>query len=316
MQIVISLLKEPNNTMPLNDCFKVYNTESGGIRKLSLNGIGNPKNIARGTGMCYFGGYFYGACFAKEHRVGSKLIIKDIKKGTTELNHLSFSKAVHSITPFGSCGPYNMILANSTQNDCITIITTQNTKVITEDLFFDFLTKQERIQLDWSKEYEWDDLLHTNCVYQHGNTTFASMFLDYQYPSKLKEIKRWRKDSKKKNLGAVYNLTSQIPIVTECSQPHSIICDSHGNLVYCESGTFSISNINRAIGSTLEGFTRGLVEDREKGGYWVGLSYHRKFSTNIKGAMIQFVSYEMVPEKPIDLSQYGKEVYDLIEFVG
>jgi hypothetical protein len=64
----------------------------------------------------------------------------------------------------------------------------------------------------------------------------------------------------------------------------------------------------------LKGFTRGLCEDKWKGGYWVGMSYHRKFNTDINGATLQFVSYDMQAEDPIDLSTLGREVYDIIEF--
>lgn len=316
MQIVISLCKEPDTISDPNGHFAIYDTDKRKVLSfIEIKQFPELNNSTRGTGMCYHGNYFYGICLAKEHRVASKLVVIDIKNGTRTVNDLVLSKAVHSIHPYTMCGPYTMLLANSTQNDLITIITLDKTHVVTEDVFFDFLTPEERLKYDWACEYKHDDSFHVNCVTKFNGYTFVSMFLDYKLNgSKKIADKHWRRTETKSNLGIIYNLTAGTVMHNNCQQPHSLIWDAHGDLLFCESGTFSLINVHKHIGAKLNGFTRGLVEDKQKGGYWVGLSYHRKFSTTVQGAMIQFVSYDMGLEDPIDLSHLGKEIYDIIPY--
>jgi hypothetical protein len=314
MKIVISLLTDIKPTA-INKLFAVYDTKQQKlVHMLQFNnkGLKHINNLNGGTGMCYHNQYWYAACFAREHRVGSRLLIVDTNSGKATMNKLTFTKAIHSISPYGKCGPYTMILANSTQNDCLSIITTYKTNVLTEDVFFDFLHDKERIKLNWHEEYVYDDLLHTNCVYKNNGDIYVSMFLNHLYTdNKYKMIKHWRS---KKSLGIIYNLTKQQVLCEGLTQPHSIIINQFGELVFCESGSFSIVNASKNRKVKLKGFTRGLCEDKWKGGYWVGMSYHRKFNTDINGATLQFVSYDMQAEDPIDLSTLGREVYDIIEF--
>jgi len=113
--------------------------------------------------------------------------------------------------------------------------------------------------------------------------------------------------------GAVYNLTNQ-KLLRYTSQPHSFIINQFNEKVFCESGTFKLINITTGKETQCDGFTRGLYEDKKRGGYWVGLSYHRVFSHKLKGATLQFVSYDMKLEETIDLSLTGKEIFDIIPF--
>jgi hypothetical protein len=232
-----------------------------------------------------------------------------------------------------------MILANSTQNDLITIITTYDTDVITEDVFFDFLSQERRINLNWSKEYIYDDLLHANDVYINNGNIYACMFYDYnsydqdtreiENPKirqkgtepKLKEaftkyrqniINDWRK-TKEKMKGAVYNITNR-ELIAKTTQPHTFIINQFGEQLFCESGTFRLFNITKNKYTQCKGFTRGLCEDTKRGGYWVGSSYHRIFSSLLPGAAIEFVNYDMKVEEIIDLSKLGLEIYDIIPY--
>ena len=312
MQIFVSLCTEPDLAVGTNKCFAIYDTSKKQI--IRILELPPADTVTRGTGMCYSENHWYGICLAKEHRVGSKLIAINFKTGKKTLNSLHFSKAVHSICHFTKCGHYDMLLANSTQNDTITIITLNDTVVETEDLYFDYLTNKERLNLKWCNEYVDDDFLHNNDVYKHGDTIYTSMFLDYKYKGKGKTDKEYRKtEGWQKNEGAIYHLTKEIPMYNKTSMPHSILWDSRGDMLFCESGTFSLINIHRHIAAKTKGFTRGLVEDKEKGGYWVGLSYHRKLSTSVDCAMLQFVSYDMELGECLTLKDY-KEIYDLLPF--
>lgn len=70
---------------------------------------------------------------------------------------------------------------------------------------------------------------------------------------------------------------------------------------------------------------RGIYEDKEKGGYWIGISAYRKYNAKLskwiekyrgdqplQGARIQFVDYEGNIGRTIELAEYGKEIFDLI----
>ena len=320
MQLLLSITAlEPENKDQLDNFFIIYDTEKNIITKLKFDNIINrsPK-INRGMGICYYKNFFYAALFVREHRVAGRLLIVDLNTGIAVINKLTFSKAMHSITPYGDCGIYNMILANSTQNDTISIITTYDTQVITEDIYFDFLSDETRLNLNWHEEYKYDDLLHINDVYQHGEDLYVSMFYDYKKMDV--EIKKdtkqaiinWRSD--KIDNGAIYNLTKQKLVQDNLCQSHSIIINQFDEIVFCNSGTFSIINSKTGKIAECKGFTRGLCEDKERGGYWVGLSYHRVFCNTLKGATLQFISYDMKVENSIDLSKYGKEIYDIIPF--
>lgn len=314
MQLLISITTKAEGKAEINKLFPVYETDQKkAIHFLKFkNQIKNKANMVnRGMGMCYYDQYWYAGLFCVEHRVGSRLLITDLNNGNQTINNLSLTKAIHSIIPLCKCGIYNMILACSTQNDCISVITTHGTRVVTEDIYFDYLNSDRRLKLNWSKEYIWDDLLHANCVYVNNGTIYSAMFYDYQ----IKEDKRrndWR-THKEEMKGAVYDLTNQ-KLLRHTSQPHSLIVNQFGERIFCESGTFKLINIDKNQEAQCAGFTRGLLEDKQRGGYWVGLSYHRVFSYKLKGAALQFVSYDMKIEETIDLSSVGKEIYDIIPF--
>jgi hypothetical protein len=310
-------MAENDSVNDINRFFYIYDTNDRN-KSYFLNfdhAPGNTYNMVRGTGMCYLNNYWYGVCLAKEHRVGSKLIIRNINTGKARINDLKYSKAVHSITSYGKQGIYNLILANSTQNDSISIITTHETEVVTEDIYFDFLTNQERVNYNWNEEYLHDDSFHNNCVLSYNGDIYVSMFLDFQLDG-AKKIRdaNWRENGKVES-GAIYNLKKLEKVYSNCKQPHSIMVDSRDNLLFCESSEFMIRDITNNKSAKLNGFTRGLCEDKEKGGYWVGLSYHRKFNTDIKGAGIHFVSYDMKLGEYVDLEKVGKEVYDIVPFI-
>lgn len=316
MKIIVSTCKKSDSINALQDHFLIYDTNKNKlITKLNLAGCQNIDNLSRGTGICIHDNKFYGIVLAKEHRVSSRLYVIDLKTGKRTVNKLSTSKAVHSICYYSKQGPYDLILANSTQNDLITIITVRGTEVITEDVYFDFLTNNERRMLNWKKEYLHDDSFHNNCVYKFNDDILVSMFLDYKIDgSKKIKDKHWRR-TEIDYIGAVYNLTTGKLLHNNCVQPHSIICDKYKNILFCESGTFKLINVNKQTEVKLNGFTRGICEDKEKGGYWVGLSYHRKLSSTIPGAMLQFVTYDMTTETPINLSSHAKEIYDIIPYI-
>ena len=182
MQLLISITTKANTKTDLNDLFYVYDTDKKRIvHKLDFKThTRKMANAHRATGMCYYKNFWYSGIFCPKHRVGSKLLIVDLNNGNQTINDLSLTKAIHSITPLCECKIYNMILACSTQNDCISVITTHNTRVVTEDIYYDYLSIDKRLELDWSQEYTWDDLLHANNVYINNGNTYACMFYDFK----------------------------------------------------------------------------------------------------------------------------------------
>jgi hypothetical protein len=341
MQLLISITTKPDTKTDLNDLFYVYDTDKKQIvHKLSFKAHARKMaNAHRATGMCYYKNFWYAGIFCPKHRVGSKLLIVDLNNGNQTISDLSLTKAIHSIIPLCECKIYNMILACSTQNDCISVITTHNTNVITEDIYFDYLNSDKRLELDWSQEYIWDDLLHANNVCINNGNVYSCMFYDFnicneefrmrkeEHEKKRKSFKfpiekqiaemeqkrnNWR-EHKAEMKGAVYDLTNQ-KLLRHTTAPHSLIINQFNEKVFCESGTFKLINIDKDQETQCDGFTRGLYEDKKRGGYWVGLSYHRVFSHKLKGATLQFVSYDMKLEETIDLSSIGKEVFDIIPF--
>jgi hypothetical protein len=318
MEILISVCREPDTVADPKSHFIIYDTNKRSIiTPIDLTGLNHLENITRGTGMCYNGNHFYGILLAHEHRVGSKLLIIDIKNGNRKINNLSFSKAVHSICHFTNCKHYTMLLANSTQNDTITILTINGVNLLTEDLFFDYLTHNERLKFKWNEEYAEDDYLHNNDVCLFNGDVFTSMFLNYQCDSEGKCNKNFRKSEGWQQTigkgGAIYNLTKQTPLYENASMPHSIIWNYKGDMLFCDSGTFSLINVHEHKKVKLKGFTRGLVEDKAKNGYWVGLSHHRKFSTAVQKATLQFVDYDMNLGEELIIPDF-KEIYDIVPF--
>ena len=334
MQLLISITTKADTKTDLNDLFYVYDTDRKQvIHKLSFKSqTRKMANAHRATGMCYHENFWYAGIFCPEHRIGSRLLIVDLNNGNQTITKLSLTKAIHSITPLCKCKIYNMILACSTQNDCISVITTQGTRVITEDIFFDYLDHDKRLQLDWSKEYVWDDLLHANNVHINNGNIYACMFYDFNICNEELRLRKEGHQRKRKRLalslekqrddwrshkeemkGAVYDLTNQ-KLLRHTSQPHSLIVNQFDERVFCESGTFKLINIDKNKEAQCAGFTRGLLEDKQRGGYWVGVSYHRVFSHKLKGATLQFVSYDMKVKKTFDLSSIGKEIFDIIPY--
>ena len=341
MQLLLSITTKPETKTDLNDLFYVFDTDKKQIiHKLKFKAqVRKGANAHRATGMCYYENFWYSGIFCPKHRVGSKLLIVDLNNGNQTITDLSLTKAIHSITPLCKCKIYNMILACSTQNDCISVITTHGTRVITEDIFFDYLSYDKRLELDWSKEYIWDDLLHANNVYVNKGNIYACMFYDFSICNEELRLRKEGHQRKRKRLalsieeqaaqmdkrrndwrthkeemkGAVYDLTNQ-KLLKHISQPHSLIINQFGEKIFCESGTFKLINIDKNQETQCAGFTRGLYEDKKRGGYWVGLSHHRIFSYQLKGATLQFVSYDMKLKKTVDLSSIGKEIFDIIPF--
>jgi len=344
MQLLISITTKAETTTDLNKLFAVYDTDRKQvIRKLSFktNIRKNANDAHRATGMCYYENFWYAGIFCAKHRIGSKLLIIDLNNGRQSIADLSLTKAIHSIYPLCKCKIYNMILACSTQNDCISVITTHGTRVITEDIYYDYLSIDKRLELDWSKEYVWDDLLHANNIHINNGNIYSCMFYDFNICNEELRLRKEGHQRKRKRLalsieqqaaemdkrrnnwrthkeemkGAVYNLTTQ-NILALSSQPHSLIVNQFNEKVFCESGTFKLINIDKNKEAQCKGFTRGLYEDKQRGGYWVGLSYHRVFSYKLKGAALQFVNYDMQVKETLDLSSIGKEIFDLLPFKG
>jgi hypothetical protein len=343
MQLLLSITTKVETKTDLNDLFIIYDTDKKqiiGKLKFKTSLRKSTSDAHRATGMCYYGNFWYAGIFCAKHRVGSKLLIVDLNNGNQTIADLSLTKAIHSIYPLCKCKIYNMILACSTQNDCLSIITTHNTRVVTEDIYFDYLNSEKRLELDWSKEYIWDDLLHANNVYVNNGNVYTCMFLDFnirnkdfitrkeEHEAKRKNIKQvsietlkkeidkkrndWR-EHKEKMQGAIYDLTNQ-KLLKTTTQPHHFIINQFNEKIFCESGTFRLINIDTNQEAQCEGFTRGLYEDKQRGGYWVGLSYHRVFSYKLKGIALQFINYDMQPKETLDLSSIGKEIYEILPF--
>jgi hypothetical protein len=329
MNILISTVGEDDSIRDPNSLLKIFNTEKKEIiNSVCLDKVHNSSydGLLHAMGMCYLeDDLICIGIIPKSHRLTSYILTINTTTKIKKLHKLSCTKAIHSICKIGP----KRILAISTQNDKIMEITLDENKIYCEDIYFDFITNRNRIEVykefTTEEELKIDDNYHLNSIYKHtNNDIYVSMFIDYNYPPK-----NIYPDEVELNSGVIFNLTkNRFVFKLHFSQPHSFFINSSGNPCFCESseGTFLIPF---KLETYLNGYTRGVLEDKELGGYWIGTSAHRKkdrlgnwktFEKNNEeddkwkqsGMGIHFVNYNGDLKESIDLSNHGKEIYDLL----
>ena len=303
-----------------NKLFGIFDTETKSMEDIKLGYLNNTNNFVHGMGMCYNDNYFCAAIIPIRERLTSNLLTINLKTGEKKITYLHFSKAIHGITSLDK----NRLLVNATQNDCVVELCINNGWIVTEDLYHHFLDKVyweeirrrhcdlKQDQIIYRGPTYIDDNYHNNSVLKYKNHIYATMFRGLPHMQGVD------------GGGAMFNLKSGETLINNLQQPHTAFVDSKGNLCCCNSSAFTFIVKNRFV-AELDGYTRGIYEDTQKGGYWIGISAYRKYNAKLskwiekyrgdqplKGAEIQFVNYEGHIKDTIDLAQYGKEIFDLL----
>ena len=319
-KIIISFMSQAGIARDANLLFGILDLDTEKFENIRLNHLPNTDNFCHGMGMCYNENYFCAGIIPIRERLASNLLTINLVTGEKKISYLFFTKAIHGITSLDK----NRLLVNATQNDCIIEICLDNGHVVTEDLYHHFLDRVyweeiRRRHCDLKQEsiiYRGptyiDDNYHNNSIFKYKNAIYATMFRG------------------KPNMqgteggGAMFDLRSGEPIIKNLQQPHTAFVDSKENLCCCSSSNFTFIVKDKFI-VELDGYTRGIYEDKEKGGYWIGISAYRKYNAKLskwiekyrgdqplQGARIQFVDYEGNIGRTIELAEYGKEIFDLI----
>ena len=321
-RIIVSFMSQAGKARDANLLFGILNLTNGNLQRIGLNHLPNTNNFCHGMGICYNGDYFCAGIIPIRERLASNLLTINLVTGEKKVSYLYFTKAIHGITSLDK----NRLLVNATQNDCIIELCLKNGQVVTEDLYHHFLDKGyweeiRRRHCDIpQKEIIYrgptyiDDNYHNNSALKYKGAIFATMFRG------------------KPNMqgteggGAMFDLRSGEPLIKNLQQPHTAFVDSMGNYCVCSSSHFTFVVKDKFI-VELDGYTRGICEDKQKGGYWVGISAYRKYNAKLskwiekyrgdqplKGARIQFIDYEGNVGSTIELAEYGKEIFDLLPF--
>ncbi len=321
-KIVISFMSQKGEVKDPNLLFGILDLDTEKIEWIKLSHLNNTTNFVHGMGMCYNDNYFCAAIIPIRERLTSNIFTINLETGEKKISYLYFSKAIHGMTSLDK----NRLLVNATQNDCVAELCLKDGWVVTEDLYHHFLNKDywEEIrrrccdlrqdQIIYRGPTYIDDNYHNNSVFKYKNSIFATMFRGLPYMQGID------------GGGAMFDLRSGRTVIDGLSQPHTAFIDSYENFCCCNSSKFTFIVKDKFI-AELDGYTRGVYEDQEKGGYWVGVSAYRKYNAKLskwiekyrgdqplKGARIQFIDYEGNIKNTIELAEYGKEIFDLLPF--
>lgn len=165
-------------------------------------------------------------------------------------------------------------------------------------------------QVAWTPSSAGKDTHHLNSVTNHQGNMYVTGFGP-------KKSERWSSADD----GYIYNLTQDTYIKTGVYHPHTLI-SHNGTLYYCDSSRAAFSNMDGPL-VELEGYVRGACFSSKTVAY-IGTSMGRKVSksTGIVNnpadngedwgfcGITRFDTHSKTTSA-IDLSQYGREIYDV-----
>lgn len=319
-KMVVSFMAQEAKPKNPNHLFGIFDTDTKAMQWIKLDHLNNTNNFVHGMGICYNDKYFCAGIIPIRERLTSNILTINLENGEKKITYLHFTKAVHGMTSIDK----NRLLVNATQNDCVVELCINNGWIVTEDLYHHFLAKDyweeirrrccdlKQDQIIYRGPTYIDDNYHNNSVFKYKNSIFATMFRGLPYMQGVD------------GGGAMFDLRSGRTVIEGLSQPHTAFIDSKENFCCCNSSAFTFIVKNKFV-VELDGYTRGICEDEQKGGYWVGISAYRKYNAKLskwiekyrgdqplKGARIQFVDYEGNIKDTIELAQYGQEIFDLL----
>ena len=331
MNVIVSFINTKTLIADPNRLLGIFNTDTKQlIQWINLDKISGIEDVTHATGMCYFNDILCVGLIPKTHRLTSKLLIINLKTGIKNITPLYFTKAIHGICPLSLNS--NILLTASSQTDLVTALTIFGEKIVVEDIYYDFLQANREL-VDLTQEYIYDDNLHINDVLVHKDKLWVSMFHNYtEKPtcvfSKQDKIAKPkpRKDGLIINMDLSNNtLKFYNPkiILNDQFLPHTIYFDSENKFCYCNSGQSEFYYDWKKI--SLQGFTRGICEDKAKGGFWIGISSYRQDNTstlniakdndNFPGAMLQFVDKKtLTVTDTFKMFDYGKEIFEVLPY--
>jgi hypothetical protein len=315
MRFLISVLENNGDKRTREDIVWSFDTSTEQVSPFILPHVdGMPEDLGHARGMCI---------------MGDKLVIafhpKKIYEGMTD-DSPRFTDAL-LVMPIDdlSLGQWipldnvNEVHAITALNDWTIALnaTTNDTLVIVEFDAHTYEKHQEYVALALDKKGDADSWHFNSVFYDEDNDLiWASAFRDGSI-----------EPNKGKDNGIIMAIDPETMEFTkyfgELCQPHSvcILDDAYGTLCFCESTSYLVHFY--VVDSLIEtvkvaGYCRGLVQDKEKNGMWVGLSAHRhgmkgkEDHLHLPGAAVQFISHDMDSPGPIDLSCIGPEIFDLL----
>jgi hypothetical protein len=319
-KLIISFMSREAKPKNPDHLFAILDTNNEKLEWIKLSNLPNTKNFVHGMGICYNQHYFCAGIIPIRERLASNLLTIDLSTGEKRISYLFFTKALHGIKSIDN----NRLLATSSQTDIVSELILNNGAVICEDLYHHFIDPQK-----WNKEccrirntgqvtnYRGasfiDDQCHVNSIEVDHNYLYCTMFGAFN-----------EKYYGNKYRGILYNMSTCEPVMNNLDQPHTAYIDWQGNICCCNSSQFTFI-VKDKFEVLLDGYTRGICDDKEDKGYWVGISAYRKYNAHLsrwiekyrgeqplKGARIQFVDYDGYIKRTIELSQYGEEIFDIL----
>jgi hypothetical protein len=273
-----------------------------------------------GMGMTCLNNTFCLGIIPFRERLTSSILIIDLISGISTVEPVYSIKGIHSI--FG-IDDYRF-LANSTQTDQIVEVTIFNNKIEFIDVVYSLRNKNistvfsHKDIISYHIDEKVDDNFHLNSVFINSNKIYFTRFCMLQEDKQI---------INSGNVCYVDDNNTFYILKSELNHPHSVYVDSQNNILFCNSANFELINFTKNQIITCPGYTRGICEDKSKGGYWVGISAYRKFSkTQNKWvsicredipkqecASIQFITYDGELKENISINT-AKEIFEIIPF--
>jgi hypothetical protein len=318
MNLILSIMQNSPKIIKLKKLFCIINTDD----PYSISRIKFPQELEKyspihGMGMTYVGDLFCAGIIPFRERLTSLLLTINLSTGNKNINKLFLTKAVHGI--FG-LDNYRL-LANSTQTDqLVEVVLLEKDEIEFVDIVFNFNKIKIKNILEpkdiigYRAIEKFDDKFHINSVCVHDKKIYFTQFRDFNYESS--------------GMISYIDDSGYYPIKTNLNHPHSVYADSKGNILLCDSANFKVINLTAGWEVECEGYTRGICEDKGKGGYWVGASSYRKFSKTenkwvrfyrediprFKFAQLHFITYDGILKETILLDAFKvKEIFEIIE---
>jgi hypothetical protein len=283
MKLILSLFPFNSGEVVSKDkLLLIVDTQDERIKYIDLD-IADTKDIICLKGLCYSGQYLM--ISARTNSSADRLIVIDIVSGKMSSSLMLKSKDIHDMFSVYRGRVYGVSTGTDSINNLVISPATNN---LIKDTF--------HYKFDGTKS----DDLHVNSLCNWTRRWYVSFFGH-----------GW-KDGDFEN-GAIIELTrNNRKVYSNINQPNTLFFNRNDELCFCESGK-GLFHYGRSI-VYVGGYPRGVIEDEIKNGYWIASSTLR--NTLVNDTCLYFVNYDGVIEQKINLSDYSREVYSIVEAKG
>ena len=283
MRLILSLC--PSNTgqaIDKNKLLLIIDTQDERIKYIDLE-IADTKDIVCLKGLCHSGQYLM--ISAKTNSSTDRLIIIDVVSGKMSTSLMINSKDIHDMFSVYRGRIYGVSTGTDSINNLVISPATNN---LIKDTF----------------HYKFDGTgsndLHVNSLCNWNRRWYVSFFGH-----------GWKNGNFEN--GAIVELTkNNRKVYSNVNQPNSLFFNRNDELCFCESGE-GLFHYGRSI-VYIGGYPRGVIEDEVKNGYWIASSTLRSSHNN--KTHLYFMNYDGIIEQEIDLSDYSREIYSIVEAKG